>query len=325
MNKLSQIEPISFTRKVKEEICTLAFENELAKKAMLSGFMKINSTLSIRNTGWVIQIRTENIKIAKLILSIIKDLYDVEPRISISEQKRFRTTSLGKIVHIDILNKAKLILEDLGIYDISSNFNKLPDFITHDIELIKYYLKGCFLASGSVNSPTTKNYHFEIATQNYTIANFIIKLLKKFYIEGKTIDRRNQVIVYVKKSDSISDLLRIFQTMDSLLYFEDTRIQRDQLNSMNRVLNCEVSNEKKAIENGNYQAEAIRWYKDMFSFDDLDGKLKIVAEVRLASPDASYVELCKDCKDLFNLELSKSGFSYRMSKLMKIIEKLRKL
>lgn len=314
---------ISFAKAVKEEISILEINDEAHIKALLSGFIKINSNLLLRSSGWVISIRSENYKSAKLIIKLLKQMYQIEPRVSITEQKRFNNVTETKSIHIEISQKSKLILEDLGIYNEEKGFDILPSYNMKDYELLKVYLRGCFLAGGSVNSPITKYYHLEIATPSNEHANYILKLLKKFSLDPKIITRRSQYVVYIKKSEQIADFLKLMDATMSLLNFEDVRIQRDQENSINRIMNCEISNEKKAMETGNEQAELIRKYKDMYGNKDLDPKIKMIAEIRLANPDANYNELADNFYELTGVRLTKSGIVYRMDKLMKKIKEVK--
>ena len=98
---------------------------------------------------------------------------------------------------------------------------------------------GAFLAGGSVNSPSKSNYHLEISTQNVDLAKFIWKLMQRFDLPAKQIRRRNQEVVYLKASDKISDFLRCVGASDAVFTFEDSRIQRDFMNSLTRLDNCD--------------------------------------------------------------------------------------
>lgn len=323
-NKQIKHEEISFTKVVKEEISLFEDRTLEQYKAILSSFIKINSHLVLRSGEWVIVIKSENIKTAKLVLKQLKRIYNVDARVAITEKKKLRVNNDNKIVHIEIDKKAKEILKDLQIYSLEKGFECLPnnDFLG-DLEVRKAYVVGAFLASGSVNSPATKNYHLEVAVNDKLYADFLIKLLRKFYLEPKQIIRRNHYVVYLKKSEQIADFLKVISAWQSLLTFEERRIQRDQFNSLNRLYNCEISNEKRAIEIGNKQAEAIRWFRDNIGLEKLDPSLKVVAEVRLNNPEATYIELTNDCKEYYNLQISKPGFSYRMKKLLEEINRIK--
>ena len=61
---------VSFTQKVKEELCTIEF-SDIALRSLLSAFVKVNGVLSFRDGKKEIILRTENAKIAKMIYKAI--------------------------------------------------------------------------------------------------------------------------------------------------------------------------------------------------------------------------------------------------------------
>ncbi len=71
--------------------------------------------------------------------------------------------------------------------------------------------------------------------------------MHRFHLPAKQIKRRNQEVVYIKASDKISDFLRCVGASEAVFTFEDSRIQRDFMNSLTRLDNCELANEMKSI------------------------------------------------------------------------------
>lgn len=60
------------------------------------------------------------------------------------------------------------------------------------------YLRGAFLAKGSLNDPNKSNYHLEIVCQNEDEANLINSLLEDFSLDPKIINRPKGYVVYLK-------------------------------------------------------------------------------------------------------------------------------
>ena len=142
------------------------------------------------------------------------------------------------------------------------------------------YLAGAFLSGGSVDSPNKTNYHLEISTTNLDLALFIEKLMHRFDLPAKHIKRRNQEVVYIKASDKISDFLRCVGASEAVFTFEDSRIQRDFMNSLTRLDNCELANEMKSISAGKRQLEDIEWIENYRSLETLPIKLQHAAMAR---------------------------------------------
>ncbi|MCG4778779.1 DNA-binding protein WhiA, partial [Eggerthella lenta] len=57
---------------------------------------------------------------------------------------------------------AQEILSDLGILEGFQIKEKVPMTLLKDDLMIRSYLRGAFLAGGSVNNPETSRYHLEI-------------------------------------------------------------------------------------------------------------------------------------------------------------------
>jgi DNA-binding protein WhiA len=319
------VEQPSFASEVKAEICSRKDRNTNASLVLLSGFIKVNGNLVVRDHDWVINVKTDNTKIAKLIFSLAKDLFLAETQILISETNRFKKSKdMNRSIIVEISTNVKMMLKQLMIYDEKLGFNSLPnaDFLNSN-ELKREYITGVFLASGSVNSPATSNYHLELATPSNEHANYIVELLKKFYINAKVTTRRNQFIVYIKRSEAIGDFLKVVSSFNALMKFENIRIQRDQLNSANRIYNCDIANEMKAVSKGIEQQTKIKYLQQQVGLDSLDPKYLRVALLRLAHPEACLSDLVELLYSENNERISKSGLNHRLQKIVEISDKLK--
>jgi cell division protein WhiA len=329
MDKLNVQSPISeqpsFASEVKAEICSRKDRGLEASIALLSGFIKVNGNLLVRDNNWVINIKTDNTKIAKLIYSLVKDIFKAEAQILISETNRFKKDKeLNRSIIVEISTNVKDMLKTLEIYDEKSGFDNLPsNELLNSNELKREYITGSFLASGSVNSPNTSNYHLEVGTPNLEHANYIVDLLNKFYISSKVTTRRKQHIVYIKRSEAIGDFLKVVSAFNSLMTFENIRIQRDQLNSANRIYNCDIANEMKAVSKGIEQQIKIKYLESKVGLDSLDPKYQRVAELRLAHPEACLSDLVELHFEQNNERISKSGINHRLQKILEIADKLK--
>ena len=81
-------------------------------------------------------------------------------------------------------------------------------------------------------------------------------------LNSKIIKRGYKFVVYVKNGDNISDILKMFKATESLFFFEDIRIYRDHKNMVNRLNNCELSNQTKSIQTGLKQLNEINYIID---------------------------------------------------------------
>lgn len=305
---------MSFTSDVKKEI-TLLQQDIACKKAQLSAFIQISATLNFNNEGIYITCRSENVATAKYIYSIVKEVYQVEIQLSIIRKMKLKKNN---IYILKIKNKAIDILKDLDILS-HEGLHEYPSkkLIANDT-MICAYLSGAFLASGSVNSPTKSNYHLEVTTSNEKLAKYIMRLMNRFHLMAKTTTRRKQSVVYIKASDKISDFLKCIGTTNALFAFEDTRIQRDFMNSLTRLDNCELANEVKTLQAAQKQLEDIDRIDNFVGLDSLSKPLYEVAVLRQQHPEANLNELCKVYEEAYKTSISKSGMRHRLNKIRDI-------
>lgn len=325
MEKVKKNEEISFTKEIKDEIALRTDFTDASMKALLSAFVKINGNLILRNNEWIVLVKTENKKIAKMVFSELKRLFDINARIIVTEKRRLRTNLDNTIINIEIFTHAMDVLNALEVYNTETGFTTLPSkSVVLDVETRRAYIAGAFLAAGSVNSPATSNYHLEVATSGTDYADYLAKQMHKFDLDAKTIKRRNQYVVYLKKSEQIADFLRVVGAVRGLMKFEDVRIQRDQYNSMNRVYNCDIANDMKSIASGSKQVEIIDYIDKYFGLINLDKSLYTIAKIRLENSEASLNELAELYSEQVGKTISKSGVNHRLRKIVEFGENLRR-
>jgi DNA-binding protein WhiA len=144
--------------------------------------------------------------------------------------------------------------------------------------------------------------------------------MNEFGLNAKITKRRNGLICYLKDVTSIEDFLRIIGASDTVFEYEDIRIKRDFNNSINRILNCEIANEKKTIQAANIQMKYIDYIEK--SRVKVDYKILQAMEIRKENPDASLNELVEYFEEKYKEKITKSGLSHRFSKLKEIAEEI---
>ena len=180
------------------------------------------------------------------------------------------------------------------------------------------YLRGAFLAAGSVSDPN-KSYHFEIACRDEKQAATLTEILASFNIPLKEIIRKNHPVVYLKEGALIVEALNVMEAHVALMDFENSRILKDMRNSLNRRVNCETANIGKTVTAAVKQAEDIRAVMGMPEYKSLPYGIKQIADLRLKYPDASLKELGEMCDP----PLGKSGVNHRLRKLSMLADKNR--
>ena len=299
---------MSFTYEVKNEVSKLEVpktENIAELSALLISTAEISDT---------IKITIENASVARKIFSSIKEIFDINVKITVRKGFNFQKKYL---YILEITKKIPDILETLGIANgITSSY------IYDDDETLRAYLRGMFLGCGSINDPKKSRYHLEFLLNNITLANELNKLLNKKNLGSKVLKRENRYMVYIKGSEKISDFLRIISASNALLYYEDIRIYRDHKNMTNRLNNCEQANVDKMIESAQKDIKIIEKLKEKDVFDLLDEKDRLIADYRLKYPESSLQELSEIISLETPAKLTKSGIYHRLRKIKELGKKI---
>lgn len=304
---------MTYTTKVKEEIAKTQI-NENEKICELSGFVRFAAI--IKNN---IIITLENASVTRRIYKHFKEIFNIQPKIIIRNQKRFR---VKQIYILEINDKVEYILKFLNIMENKKMILPNEYFLTNNEEK-KSYLQGVFLATGTVNDPASSGYHLEIVTDMNREAIYITKLFKELEINAKHLKRNSKYMVYIKNAEVISEIIRMFQATNSYFYFEDIRIYRDHKNMVNRLNNCEIANQEKTINTGLKQLEDIKYLKENNLYSLLEDSTKIVLDYREKYPETSLKELA----DIITMEtdytIGKSGVNHHFIKVRNLIKKHR--
>lgn len=293
---------MTFTQRVKEELCKNQYDKD-QKKSILSAFLKNSHFFSINNQSIEIDLKNKSPLIIEFLLSILNDLYESNKNIKFKKSK-----NNSEFLHISFLEGINFIKQDLFLE--SNPWNWL---ISKKVR--SDFLIGLFLSSGSINSPNSSNYHFEIKIKDLNVLKIIEKIFKKINIPFFVLNRNKSQIVYVKKSEAISDILKLLGANESMFEFEEKRISRDYTNQMSRLNNLDISNLKKSIFASRNQINNIEYIKSNNFYNQLSEKEKIYCDLKLEFPDSTLNDLVSLFKEKHNITISKSGINHIVRKI----------
>lgn len=306
---------MSYASEVKKELTTLEVHFGNAK-AELMALIRMNGSLGLSNHRFILNVQTENPATARRIYSLLKQFYDVESELLVRRKMKLKKNNL----YIVRLNKGSdYVLKDLDILDGFQLKETVPlDFLDDDAK-VRSYLRGAFLATGSVNNPETSSYHLEIYSLYEDHNQTICEMMNRYGLNARTAKRRSGYITYLKEAEKIADFLSLIGATSSMLKFEDVRIMRDMRNSVNRIVNCENANFNKVADAANRQIESIKYLDKKIGLNNLPVKLQEIAIARMAHPEVSLKELGELVPGGL---ISKSGVNHRLRKIMEQAEKM---
>lgn len=279
---------MSFAAQTKKEL-TLIESDLCCEKAELSALIRMNGSVSVSSRKIILDISTENAAIARRIYSLIKKRFDVHTELLVRKKMRLKKNN---VYIVRIPTKVQEILSELRIVSEGFMFNQgIDKDMIRKPCCKRSYLRGAFLAGGSVNNPEGSSYHLEISTMYEEHCQALVELANRFHLNARCIERKKGFIFYMKEGEKIIELLSIIGAHQALFKFEDVRIMRDMRNSVNRIVNCETANLNKTIGAAIRQIENIKFLQREVGLESLPDRLREVAEVRLLHPDMNLTEV----------------------------------
>ena len=294
----------SFTTQIKDEISKIE-TNKLESLSELCSFLKYNDSIDES-----ILIKTENSSVARRMFNLLKRIYGVNIKLTIRTQKKFL---VKKIYLLQVTEKVSTIKLDVD--------NIYKNILSFSDEEQVSFLKGVFLATGSINDPAKSKYHLEFLIDNEEYAKIVDKLLKHFRFSSKILKREKGYMVYLKQAEEISDFIKLIGAINALFYFEDIRIYRDHKNMVNRLNNCEQANVEKSMKTCNEQIENINYLKENDLESLLDDKTKLIISYRLKYPETTMNELAEIISLETDINITKSGINHHFRKIKELVTK----
>ena len=303
---------MSFTVKVKEELLSLAVKD----KNELAAIIKMAGSLGISSSGLTLSISTENAKIARHIYELLIDIYQVK-----SEIRHHQKTNLRKnrVYTVFLDQKVEEILSDLHLaYSFFAIEGGIDQAILSDDEASRSYLRGAFLASGSMREPDSGKYQLEILSVYLDHAEDLAALMHRFLLDAKTIERKKGAVTYLQRAEDVMDFLIVIRAMKAMAEFESIKLLREARNDLNRANNAETANIARTVTASMKTINNIIKIIDSIGIEQLPVDLQEVAQLRIQHPDYSIQQLA----DNLNRPLTKSGVNHRLRKINKIADEL---
>ena len=311
---------MSFSVKVKNDICRVATLKDCCNKAEFIAFFLINGNIRLAGMHRLsVFMQTEHSASVRKMFILAKE-FSLEREISV-----FRRTKLNKnqvfTLNVPPQDNLTELLKRLDMLDENGSWRMgFPNHIREDILADeccrRAYLRGAFLACGSISEPEG-SYHLEFSSVEQKQAELLVELLEGFNIHAGISKRKESSVVYIKGAEDISQLLILMGSHRSLLEFESVRVEKEVRNQVNRQRNCDTANINRVVSAGMRQVEDINFIIAEIGWDSLPQTLKDVAEMRLEYPDYSLTDL----SDVSSI--GRSAVNHRLRRLKEIAQNIR--
>ena len=291
---------MSFSSEIKEELSGQIPTARHCQLAEIAAILSFCSRVNEEENGLSgLRMHTENLAVARKYFTLLKKTFNIRLDVSARQNKSLKGGHSFEVVSYGDISAAKHVL-------------------SQNLCCKRAYIRGAFLASGSVSDPE-KGYHFEIVCTSLPQAKQIQSAMNSFEADAKIVTRKKNQVVYVKEGTHIVDLLNVMGAHEALMNLENVRIVKEMRNSVNRQVNCETANISKTVNAAVRQIEDIVYIRDHMGLESLPDHLREMALLRLKYPDVPLKEL----GSYLNPPVGKSGVNHRLRKLSKIAEEMR--
>ncbi|MGI5959124.1 MAG: DNA-binding protein WhiA [Massiliimalia sp.] len=298
---------MTYSQKVKEELCTAKFSCKKCGQAFVCGVLfcrdQYKNTLFQCDNKHIVELLAQ--KIVELTGIIASAKYDAE-----NSRKKHPIFQL-------VLEQT----EDIGTF--YEQFQSILEWKMDPKCLEKScckaaFLRGAFLACGIIVNPA-KEYHMEFKFHRQDVADWMENFVQTCGFGFKLSSRKGVPVLYGKDSALIEEVLTWMGASKSAMDLMDIKILKEVRNQVNRVINCETANIQKTIKASMKQVEDIRFLVQEKGMEYFPEDLREVAAARLENPELSLTDLAKEIPS----GISRSGLNHRLARIGKMAEQLR--
>ncbi|MEE1032736.1 MAG: DNA-binding protein WhiA [Ruminococcus sp.] len=313
---------MSFSSEVKEELSRYITENEHCMLAELAAILSVCGQISIQeDDSCRLLVQTENVAVARKCFTLLKKTFKIEAETIIRKNTYLKKSAVYRVEvkshedTVQVLQATKFMMPDMGICENLSGINQL---VIHKECCKKAFLRGMFLAAGSISDPE-KSYHVELVCTTEERALLVQSMMQTLQLDARIVKRKNYRVVYLKEASQIIQWMKMMGLEKTVKTLEDIRSLKDISNNINRKVNCEAANISKTVQAALKQIDDIKYIEKNVGFSQLNHGLREIAVLRLQYQDASLKEL----GEMLNPPMGKSGVNHRLRKLSEMAEELR--
>lgn len=289
---------MSFSSEIKDMLCGVNIKNKCCRASLIMGM--IFSSSDFENGIYKFASDSENA--VRLFSHMVRSVFSSE--IKYEEYEK-------------LSRQGKEVLSYRAIFDNNLSEAFLKRFTSSDPHEIfacaacaSHFIRGVFLSNGTVTDPAS-SYHLEFSLSDDNKSSLAESILFDEGFEVKRTVRRGVPALYVKKSETVEDILTYIGASAYSIRIMETKILREIRNNENRKSNCDAANIFKSTGAAAAIIKQINRLVEDGKIDGLGDQLKTTARLRIDNPEMSLSELAR----LHEPPITKSGLFHRFEKI----------
>jgi DNA-binding protein WhiA len=300
------------SEEVRAELAAIKPRKACCRLAELSALIRGAGSIHLRGRGRIaIHLDVASPAVARRVFSLLKG-YGVASEIHTFRRQAFERARRFRI-NIEDDARAVQALNEMGVVDSALAPLERPPTRVIDRPCCRAsYLRGAFLAAGSVSGP--RNAHLELRAASVEGAELLASLGRE---EGFTLavhDRGRHAVAYLKDREAIAGLLAFLGAHEAALKLQESSVLAATKARANRLANADHANIVRASRAADAQIRAIQRLEAAGRLEHLPAELREVAALRSRHPTLSLRELARRLRP----PATKAAAHRRLAKLQKL-------
>jgi len=302
---------MSFTTDVKQELNRVARKRQCCRTAELAALFRAAGSFHIKARGeYGLHASFGLSATARTAVSLVRS-FDLPLEVRVLDERRLGPHKRYE-VHLEGGARLVQFLNEIGVLSDSMSLQeKMPPRVISKPCCQSSFLRGAFIASGSVSGPGSPA-HLEIYSDSAPFLETVRKAAASLSLKLSRANRKRHPAVYTKKLATITDFLVATGAHQAALKFEERSVISGMREEANRHANCDQANAARCSRAAARQIEAIEKLQRTGGWEQLSSSLMEIAELRLEHPSTTITELGL----MADPPLGKSAVNHRMRRLV---------
>lgn len=300
-----------FAEEVRAELCESLPGTDHCRAALLAGIVRHAGAFHLRDGEVSISCDVASSAVARRVVQLARRL-GATCEVRTYHERRFGRRSRFVIL-LGADARSLQVLHEVGVLAPSlAPAEEVPRRIVARSCCRRSYLRGAFLAAGSIASPRSAA-HLEIRCASAESAAELARLAGEEAYELAVHDGHRYAVAYAKRAEAVRDLLAGMGAHGAELRLEEEDVLKSVRERANRLTNADAANLRRQTGAAARQLAAI---EELGGPDALPPDLRVVALLRVAHPEAALGEL----GELAHPPLTKAAVAGRLRRLVQRAE-----
>jgi cell division protein WhiA len=305
---------MSLSEEVRGELAAIAPRKACCRLAELSALVRSAGSIHLRGSGRIaVHLEVASPAVARRAFSLLR-AYRVPCEIRTFRQQAFEQGTRFQL-HVGDDVRAVQALNEAGIVGAKLEpLSRPPRRVVARSCCRAAYLRGVFLAAGSVSGP--RSAHLEVRTPDLDGAGFLARLAAEEGFSLRAGRRRGHAIAYAKATGAIADLLAFLGAQDAALRLGEDAVVASTRARANRLANADHANIGRTSRAAETQLRAIARLRAEGRLEHVSPPLRELADLRARHPTLPLAELARRCRP----PATKAAAHRRLTKLRKLAD-----